>query len=419
MSFKSPSWFNKKSISVVIGLVVLLSLIFIIYSVFKGSERIIFISANHVHSLALDSEGRVWATGWNHSGQLGLGNNTDQDLFQPVIIKGLTSGAKIVSISAGWEHSLALDSEGKLWATGFNDNGQLGLGDNTDKNLFQSVTFAGLNPNAKIVSISAGGRHSLALDSEGKLWAAGANDRSQLGLGDRDGQTSFQSVTFHELNSSTKIISIATGGYHSLALDNEGNLWATGDNYYGQLGLGDNTDKNLFQSVTFAGLSPNAKIVSISAGEYHSLALDSEGKLWASGANEHGQTGLGKEIAQNSFQSVTFHNLTSGAKITSLSAGQHHSIALDSEGGVWATGWNVDGELGLGNLNEQTSFQSVTIAALSSSTKITSIATGSAHSLALDSKGKVWATGWSTYGQLGLGNNNITRHYLSFMPVAF
>jgi alpha-tubulin suppressor-like RCC1 family protein len=385
-------------------------------------ERVVAaVATGSFSSFVLDSDGKLWASGYNYCGQLGLGDSgdgTDRNLFQPVTIPNLPSSAKIVLISAGIDHSLALDSNGKIWATGDNTFGQLGLDDTNDPNSFQPVTIPNLPSSAKIVSIAAGYYHSFALDSNGKLWATGDNWGGQLGLGDTNDRNLFQPVTIPNLPSSAKIVSISAGmGYYSLALDSNGKLWATGDNWGGPLGLGDTNDRNLFQPVTIPNLPSSAKIVSISAGNHHSLALDSNGKLWASGYNYYGQLGLGDSgagAARNLFQPVTIPNLPSSAKIVSIAAGYYHSFALDGEGELRASGYNYYSQLGLGGTNDRNLFQPVTIPNLVLNAKIVSIEAGSYYSFALDSEGELRATGDNWYGQLGLGDDNDRNE---FMPV--
>jgi alpha-tubulin suppressor-like RCC1 family protein len=373
------------------------------------------ISAGSIHSLVLDSNSKLWATGFNWDGRLGLGDNVSRNSFQPVTISGLAP-AKIVSIAAGYWYSFAIDSNGKLWATGSND-GQLGLGNRVDQSSFKSVTSGSIS-NATIVSIAAGYYHSLALDSDGKLWAAGLNIWGQLGLGDNVSRNSFQPVTINGLASSAKIVSIAAGWHHSLALDSKGKLWATGGDQWGissgATGLGNNTNQFLFQLVTFPDLPSNATIVSIVSGNEYSFALDSEGGLWATGYNYFGQLGLGNDINQNSFQPVTISGLAP-AKIVSIAVGYAHSHVLDSNGKLWASGYD-GGALGLGNIIGRNSFQPVTIPSnLTLSTNIVSISDGDGHSIAMTSDGELLATGWNEDGQLGLGD---TKDRNEFMPVS-
>jgi alpha-tubulin suppressor-like RCC1 family protein len=381
-------------------------------------ERVVAaVAAGGYSSFVLDSDGKLWTTGRNWHGQLGLGDTDIQTLFQPVTIPNLPSSAKIVSIAVGDYHSLALDSDGKIWATGYNMDGQLGLGDTNSQTLFQPVTIPNFPSSAKIVSIAAGDYHSFAIDSNGKLWATGWNGVGQLGLGDTNDRNLFQPVTIPNFPSSAKIVSISAGLGHSLALDSNGKLWASGYNYYGQLGLGDSgvgTNRNLFQPITIPNFPSGAKIGSISAGTYYSLALDNNGKLWASGFNYYGQLGLGDTNDRNLFQPVTIPNFPSSAKIVSIAAGDYHSFAIDNNGKLWATGSNVYGQLGLGDTNDRDLFQPVTIPNLVLNAKIVSITAGSHYSFALDSEGELRATGDNGNGQLGLGDDNYRNE---FMPV--
>jgi alpha-tubulin suppressor-like RCC1 family protein len=364
------------------------------------------VAAGEYHSLALDGDGKLWASGANNYGQLGLDHLyaisaiTSETLFQPVTIKGLASNAKIISIATGSRHSLALDSDGKLWATGWNDDGQLGLGNNSDQTSFQLVTSGSIS-NATIVSIAAGRWHSFAIDSNGTLWATGWNLEGQLGLGNNSHQSSFQPVTIPNFPSDAHIVSVAAGTYHSVALDSTGKLWATGKNKYGELGLGNYDNQTSFQPVTSDSIS-NKNITSIAAGEQHSLAVTSDGKLWASGLNNYGQLGLGNILDQNSFQHVTISALSS--KIVSIAAGWHNSFALDSDGKLWATGRNSNNQLGLSGTIGNSLFQHVTIPQLAQNATTISIAAGGEHFLVLDSDGRPLATGWNDDGQLGLGD---------------
>jgi alpha-tubulin suppressor-like RCC1 family protein len=395
-----------------------------------GGEVIIkAIAAGNKHSIALDSNGQIWTAGGNANGELGLdytgelndeiGRRVTNHSFKPVTIPDLPSNAKITSIAAGGAHSLALDSNGKLWATGYSGYGQLGLGNTNSQNSFQLVTFTGLSPNAKITSIAAGETYSLALDSNGQIWAAGENEYGQLGLGDNIDRNSFRPVTIPDLAPTAKIISIAAGGYHSIALDSNGKLWATGSNGNGRLGLGYNIDQNEFKPVAINGLSSSTNI-SIAAGGYHSLALDSNGQIWATGSNYWGQLGLGDEDAYSFFTQVP----SLPDYFVSIAANDQHSLALDNNGQIWAAGQNVYGRLGLGSSNNYdiryfTSFQPVIIPDLASSgAKIVYIAAGGDHSLALDGNGQIWATGYNTVGQLGLGSEEGSWRY-TFKQVVF
>jgi hypothetical protein len=132
------------------------------------------VSGGEPHSLGLRSNDTLWAWGFNGDGQLGLGDTTDRNI--PIQVGNSTNW---MAASAGFYHTLGLHSDGTLWTWGGNNVGQLGLGDTTDRNV---PTQVGSTTNW--VGVSAGRTHTLGLHSDGTLWAWGENDSGRLGLGD-------------------------------------------------------------------------------------------------------------------------------------------------------------------------------------------------------------------------------------------
>src|SRR3990172_3621138 len=277
------------------------------------------------HSLALKNDGTVWAWGLNVSGQLGNGTNTNSNV--PVQVTGLTG---ITAIAAGQDHSLALKNDGTVWAWGYNLYGQLGNGNNTNSNV--PVQVAGLTG---ITAIAGGGRaHSLALRNDGTVWAWGFNTSGQLGNG-----TLTNNNVPVPVSSLTAVTALAGGGNHSIALQNDGTVWTWGYNINGQLGNGTFTNSNVPVPVTsFTGVS------AISSGDLHSLALKNDGTVQAWGNNASGQ--LGNGTFTNSNVPVPVSSL---AAVTAIAGGANHSLALKNDGTVRAWGLNSYGQLGSGN----------------------------------------------------------------------
>ena len=187
------------------------------------------VAAGGYHSLALDSNGHLWAWGYNSDGQIGIGEDTIKKQLKPVQIK---KDATFTQVTGGYVHSLALDSDGHLWAWGYNGKGQLGDGTTDNKS-----TPTQIQPDTTFTQVAAGVRHSLALDSDGHLWAWGETG---------DGQ-----ITPTQIQPDTTFTQVAAGGFHSLALDSDGHLWAWGYNSNGQ--LGDGTTNNKSTPVTVSG----------------------------------------------------------------------------------------------------------------------------------------------------------------------
>ena len=343
---------------------------------FKISIQFSCVEAGN-HSLGIDNKGNLWAWGNNDVGQLGDGTSGQYAYkTRPVQIKKET---KFSQVSAGSSHSLAIDSEGNLWVWGYNEYGRLGDGTTT-----QRTSPIQIKDGIKFSQVSAGSDHSLAIDSEGNLWAWGYNGRGQLGDG-----TTTQRTSPVQIKEGTQFVKVSAGDSHSLAIDNEGNLWAWGSNSFGQVGNG--TSGNFIYSPV--QIKSGTKFSQISAGSYHSLAIDSEGNLWAWGYNELGQLGYGTTT-----QRTSPIQIKDGTKFSQISAGYGHSLAIDASGNLWAWGTNIYGQVGEGVSNDIKNPLKI-----KEGTKFNQVAAGNNHSLAIDSEGKLWAWGYNGLGQLGDG----------------
>ncbi|MCL2503757.1 MAG: cell wall-binding repeat-containing protein, partial [Coriobacteriia bacterium] len=189
------------------------------------------VSAGEQHTLALKNDGSLWAWGWNASGALGDG--TWQSKNSPVRVGTATDW---VAIAAGGEHSIAIKDDGSLWVWGDNMHGQLGV--DTGLEMSKNVPI-GIEGGAAWKAVSADGLYTLAIKDDGSLWAWGQNASGQLG----DGTTVNKSIPAR-IGAGNDWEAISAGGEiwspggQSLAIKNDGSLWAWGANYFGQLGDG-------------------------------------------------------------------------------------------------------------------------------------------------------------------------------------
>jgi len=206
------------------------------------------------------------------------------------------------------------------------------------------------------------------------------------------------------------IVAVARGDGHSLALASDRTVWAWGDGFHGQLGDGTKNDRARPVHVKGpAGSGFLTDVVAIAAGWQHSLALRADGSVWAWGENGSHQLGTGGTTDSTVPVRVKGPGgvgFLSG--MVAITAGSDHGLAVRSDGTVWSWGYNADGQLGDGTINDRSTpvqvkdstgggFLTRVIAVASGSVQ------GSSHSLALTSDGSVLAWGDNTYGQLGDG----------------
>jgi alpha-tubulin suppressor-like RCC1 family protein len=328
-------------------------------------------AAGGYHSLALDPQGRLWAWGLGRHGELGDGTTNRRDLPTAALPEAFPG--PLTGLAAGEDHSLAWDAEGRLWAFGRNDAGQLGDGSATDR--LAPVPVRGLPP---IHTAGGGQSHSLALDRAGRVWAWGANALGQLGIADAKG--SRVPVPVPGLKD---IVAVSAGWRHNLALDRDGRVWEWGGRAEGQ---------GAFAPHPVPGL---AGIVSLAAGGRHNLALRGDGTVWAWGANDYGQLGDGGTQARN--LPVQVPGL---AKVRQIAAGYDHSAALLEDGTAWAWGDNNQGQLG--NPVPERSLAPVPISGWNAPLKdLDTLRAGGYHTLLLTRGRKLLACGQNVFGQLG------------------
>lgn len=283
------------------------------------------LAAGGSYSLAIKEDGTLWVWGDNWAGQLGDGTKTGR--LTPVQVM---SGVK--SIVAGGSHTLAIKEDGTLWVWGFNADGQLGDGTSTDR-LIPVQLMSG------VMTVAAGDYHTLAIKEDGTLWAWGYNPDGQLG----DGTTTITGRTT-PVQVMSGIKSIAAGVDHSLAIKEDGTLWAWGNNVYGQLGDGTTASKKTPVQVMSDVKSVAAAGETAMGGDY-SLAIKEDGTLWAWGNNEYGQLGDGSAIGYGVYKATPVQ-IMNGVK--SVVAGGLYTLAIKEDGTLWAWGINNYGQLGDG-----------------------------------------------------------------------
>jgi uncharacterized repeat protein (TIGR01451 family) len=296
-----------------------------------GLEGITAVADGNGFVYALKSDGTVWGWGMNSGGQLGDGTTFNR--ARPVRVTGLTN---VTAIAAGAFYGAAVKADGTVWLWG--STGGLG-----STNFVVNTTPVQLTGIENVKAISAGGNHLLMLKTDKTVWAAGGNSRGQLG----DGSTTDRPSPV-QVAGLTNVSRVAAGGSEfSLALKEDGTIWAWGINFNGQLGPGGgnlNFDPHP-NAIQVTGLP--AGMTALAAGNDFCLALANDGTIWSWGSNGNFQLGRGTQVSQNPIplQIPNFGN------VSAIAAGRIHGVALKTDGSVWCWGENFEGQLGDGSMS--------------------------------------------------------------------
>ena len=355
---------------------------------------------------------KTCAWGYNNRGQLGNNSTTNSGVPVDVSAAGVLAGKTIITVAAGGNHSLALSSDGTVAAWGYNNYGQLGDGTTANRLVPVDITQSGVLAGKTVVAVAAGVSHSLALCADGTVAAWGYNGYGQLGNNSTTDSRVPVAVVTTGLLAGKKVVAVDAGGSASLALCENGTLVGWGDNGYGQLGIGNLSLTMVPVAVNTAGTLSGKTVLAISVGSYHALALCSDGTVAAWGNNASGQLGNSSTTSSNVPVEVSRAGVLNNRNVVAVAAGLYHSLALCADGTLAAWGSNSSGGLGNGGTTSSSvPVAVVTTGALSGKTGVT-LAAGSYLSLAGCSDGTLAAWGNNSYGQLG--NNSTTS---SSVPV--
>ncbi len=293
-----------------------------------SGKTVIAVAAGNSHSLALCSDGTVAAWGRNDRGQLGNGTLINSNVPVKVSTSGALKGKTVVAVAAGGSHNLALCSDGKIVAWGDNADGQLGNGSTAVKSKPVGMIATGVLAGKSVIAVSAGASHSMALCSDGAVAAWGSGSHGQLGNKSSADSHAPTLVSAKGVLAGKKVVSLAAGQFHNLALCSDGTAAAWGGNYRGQLGNIGKTDSNLPVAIARNGVLAGKKLVAVGAGKTHSLVLCSDGTAAAWGLNWHGQLGDGTAMNDGTPVAIKRSGSLDGRKLVALDGGDHFSLAL-------------------------------------------------------------------------------------------
>ncbi|CAI5507255.1 unnamed protein product [Closterium sp. Naga37s-1] len=348
--------------------------------------RVVAISAGASHTVALLSDDRVCAWGRGEDGQLGLGSAEEQ--LEPTEVAAL-AGKHVSALACGADHTTAYSEDSQtLWSWGWGDFGRLGHGHSSDVFLPHAVASLCGRP---IKHIACGDCHCIAVDANGTAFSWGRNQNGQLGLGTLDDALVPTQIT---ALAGVPLRMVAAGAEHTAAAAEDGRLYGWGWGRYGNLGLGDRLDRKLPEQVTAI---ESERIAQVACGWRHTIVVNGDGRLFTFGWSKYGQLGHGDFQDHLTPSPVP---AMQDKRIVQVSGGWRHSVALDADGVVYAWGWNRFGQVGVGNSEDQCSPQRIE----SISERVVAVACGWRHTVVLSEGGNVFSWGRATSGQLGHGD---------------
>lgn len=342
----------------------------------------IAVGSNGQTTYVLMYTGNLWASGLNSSGEMGLGtttqlypnwtlvaNNVDDVIVGEVSALYKTRNGElfwtgdstngecgVASTTSTWtkqettntrgligcgrRHSFMFNGSGQTVCSGFNGNGQLGVGDRVNR------TSWTIHPNQTRILAGAAYDHTVAVFPDGNLYGCGKNEFNQLGLASTGDVLTFTQLALPNVKM------LGTGENHTIALKNDGTVWVTGRNRYGQLGQGNKVNVSTWTQMPITGVK------AISCGVYHTLILKQNGELWGCGRNLYGQLGIG---ANTSDQVSPIYLGLNNVSYIRAAAGASYAIVGTK---LKVAGLNQTGKLGLGTTTDVNTWQDSLISAL-------------------------------------------------------
>ena len=333
---------------------------------------------------AILDNGSLYAWGNNKDGQLGLGLTDEYVAYnKKVDIPGKVKLIKCAGVDPTDESACyVITEDGALYVWGKNSYGQLGVGDEVNKNTPIKVTAI----NGKVMELIIGYSFSVyAILEDGSLYAWGNNQSGILGVGDEANTN-----TPTKVNLPSKIKELIITGSSAYALMEDSSLYSWGDNYSGQLGVGDEANTNTPTKVNLPG-----KIKELITTGLSSYAILEDGSLYSWGDNSDGQLGVGDEENRNTPTKVNLPG-----KIKELITTGSSVYALMEDSSLYAWGNNESGKLGVGDEVNRNTPTKVNLPG-----KIKKLITSSSASYAILEDGSLYAWGYNYYGELGIGSN--------------
>ena len=363
------------------------------------------VAAGGCHTLCVGAGGRVFACGRNKFGRLGVGDIEKRVV--PTLVTGLLKTKAVVQVAAGAAHTAWVAADGLVFVCGNGASGRLGVGD-TEGRVVPTLVRGHLE-GRKVLQVAAGRPHTMCVAGGGPVFALGSNVGGQLGVGDRENRL-VPTLLRGELKNKS-VLQVAAGGAHTMPVAANGLVFACGFNNNGQLGVGD-TGRRVVPTLVTGQLQGKAAVFA-AAGEPHTLCTTVGGSPFAWGDNPCGQLGVGD---QEERQVPTLVTALQGKQVVHAAASSPHTICTTLGGAVPTWGAGGGGQLGLGNDRPNKLVPTQVRGGLQNK-PVVQVAAGNDHSACVAGDG--WVCSWGDNGGGQLGAAGIPHSDLPALVRAF
>ena len=344
------------------------------------------IACGIAHAVVLKSDGSLWSCGYNNDGELGLGDTTTVRTFTQVTTN---IDNDVIDIDCGDYHTVAIKKDGTVWVTGDNQYNQLGIGSVSNVTEFTQISDVNENVVTNAIQVGCGHYTTMIVKKDGTLWGVGYDGVGSLGMGTADTKYRLTQVT-NNINKDVK--KVFCGDQHTIILKTDNSVWSTGRNLNGQLGLGHTTDTTVFTKA-------EENVKEVACGKYFTFIIKNDGTVWSCGRTDNGQTG------HNTQMTVFTKNDIKDAK--KVACGDYHTMIVKKDGTLWAIGDNYNGQLGTGDQSERSAFTKITNG-INNDAKSVACGTSSYFTYVIKKDDTIMATGDNSSGQLGQNNTSVT-----------
>ena len=333
-------------------------------------------------TLCISNNGDVYSFGRDNRGSHG---HEEEHVLHPTKIEMLQN---IKSISCGYQHSVCADEHGSVFTFGTNENGELGIGQEKD---ILPFTYQPQKVNVPLVKQAVcGGDFSFCLTENGDVYGFGDNKYGQLGIG----------ITSSHVTSPQKLVDLANvefldcGGYHTICKTKDNGVYSWGYNIEGQLGTGGNDKKKSpFKVTTWPD-----NIIDIKCGGFHTLILTSNNEVYSCGYNNRMQLG---RPCKEGITEATMRKIEGLSEIIRIECGYYYSVCINVHQDIYIFGDNRYGQLGLGDTENRDKPMKHPILS-----NVIDISSGGNHIFVKCLPNEIYAFGRNTYGQLGMETEN-------------